>query len=81
MFVIHINGQNLKKLLLQILEFKMIFSRKSDGIHMDKFYCHNSDFRCQQCEEKCPSTQAMLVGKLCKSRKVMEEAEKIGSRK
>ena len=29
-----------------------------------------------QCEEKCPSTQAMLVGKLWKSRKVMEQEEK-----
>ena len=29
-----------------------------------------------QCEEKCPSTQAMLVGKLWKSRKFMESKEK-----
>ena len=35
-----------------------------------------------QCEEKCPSTQAMLVGKLCKSRKVTEKGEKkVGSKK
>ena len=34
----------------------------------------------KQCEEKCPSTQAMLVGKLWESRKVMEQEKKIGSR-
>ena len=35
-----------------------------------------------QCEEKCSSTQAMLVGKLWKSRKVMErEKRKEGSKK
>ena len=31
-----------------------------------------------QCEEKCPSKQAMLVGKLWKSRKVMEKQESYG---
>ena len=33
MFIIHLNGQNLKTPLLQILVIKMIFSRKFGGIH------------------------------------------------
>ena len=39
MFLIHINGQNLKTLLLQILVIKMTFSRKLGGIHFFSFTC------------------------------------------
>ena len=47
MFVIHLNGQNLKTLLLKILVIKMIFFKENWLVYIDKFYCPNSDFRCQ----------------------------------
>ena len=56
MFVIHLNDQNLKILLLQILLIKMIlfywvaylFSLLPVGkirAYIDRFYCQSSDFR------------------------------------
>ena len=39
MFFIHLNGQNLKTLLLQILVITMIFSRKLGGIHFFSSTC------------------------------------------
>ena len=54
-----LNCQTLKSVFLQIQVIKMIFSRKFGGIHfsplpvgkrwayMVRYYCPNSDFRCQ----------------------------------